>query len=149
MTLKANETLRTVWTWNPADGKIEVLDMKIVKENAKEFPVVCLCGSTRYEKLFHKAAEEFTLAGFIVLTVNAWSLKDRLHDPKTAADQWVKERLDGIHKAKIDLADVVVVLDKGGYVGPSTRSEIDYARKVGKPVHYLEGPVRGAPYQGG
>lgn len=78
------------------------------------------------------------MSGFIVLTVNAWSLKGRLHDPKTPTEQRVKNGLDRLHKAKIDLADYVVVLNKGGYIGPSTRSEIDHARKVGKPVLFLE-----------
>jgi hypothetical protein len=49
-----------------------------------------------------------------------------------------KERLDDLHKRKIDLADEVFVLNKDGYIGSSTRSEIDYATKFKKPIRYLE-----------
>ncbi|MET7853107.1 hypothetical protein ABZT48_33855 [Streptomyces avermitilis] len=44
--------------------------------------------------------------------------------------------LDGLHRRKIDLADDVLVVNPGGYIGDSTRSEIDYARALGKPVRY-------------
>jgi hypothetical protein len=46
--------------------------------------------------------------------------------------------LDDMHKRKIDLADEIFIINAGGYIGPSTRSEIEYASKTGKPVKYLE-----------
>ena len=49
-----------------------------------------------------------------------------------------KEMLDDMHKRKIDMADEIFVINVGGYIGSSTRSEIDYAVATGKPVHYLE-----------
>ncbi len=51
-----------------------------------------------------------------------------------------KEMLDDMHKRKIDLADSIYVINVGGYVGESTRSEIDYAESHGKKVIYLEEP---------
>jgi hypothetical protein len=36
----------------------------------------------------------------------------------------------------------VLVLNVGGYIGESTRSEIEYAKTVGRPVEYLEGDAR-------
>jgi hypothetical protein len=50
----------------------------------------------------------------------------------------VKTALDELHKRKIELADEVLVLNVGGYIGKSTRSEIDHAERLGKPVRYLE-----------
>ena len=50
----------------------------------------------------------------------------------------VKESLDELHLRKIDLADEVFILNVGGYIGDSTRSELDYARAQGKPVKFLE-----------
>ena len=49
-----------------------------------------------------------------------------------------KEMLDDMHKRKIDMADEIYVINVGGYIGDSTRSEIAYARKMGKSVEYLE-----------
>jgi len=46
--------------------------------------------------------------------------------------------LDDMHKRKIDLADEIYVINVGGYIGSSTRSEIDYATETGKIVRYLE-----------
>ena len=50
----------------------------------------------------------------------------------------VKQQLDELHKRKIDLCDEVLVLNVGGYVGDSTRSEIRYALEHGKPLRFLE-----------
>ena len=46
--------------------------------------------------------------------------------------------LDNMHKRKIDMADAIYVINVGGYIGSSTRSEIEYARAKGKEVYYLE-----------
>lgn len=49
-----------------------------------------------------------------------------------------KEMLDDMHKRKIDMADEIFVINVGGYIGDSTRSEIDYAIEHGKKIRYLE-----------
>ena len=46
--------------------------------------------------------------------------------------------LDDMHKRKIDMADEIYVINVGGYVGDSTKSEINYAKQTGKKVNYLE-----------
>jgi len=46
--------------------------------------------------------------------------------------------LDDMHKRKIDMADEIFVINVGGYIGSSTRSEIEYAKATGKAVRYLE-----------
>ena len=43
-----------------------------------------------------------------------------------------------MHKRKIDMADESFVINVGGYIGSSTRSEIEYARETGKAIRYLE-----------
>ena len=49
-----------------------------------------------------------------------------------------KEMLDDMHLRKIDLAEEIFVINVGGYIGSSTKTEIEYAEKTGKPVRYLE-----------
>lgn len=49
-----------------------------------------------------------------------------------------KEMLDDMHKRKIDMADGIYVINVGGYIGESTRAEIEYAKALGKSVDYLE-----------
>lgn len=95
--------------------------------------IVCLCGSTRFGAEFAAANYRETLAGKIVLSIGCVTTSDK--DLGITPEQ--KTMLDELHKRKIDLADEVLVLDVGGYVGPSTRGEIVYAEQRGKPIRYL------------
>lgn len=101
--------------------------------------IVCLCGSTRFMDAFHAAGWEFTLKGYIVLSVGVCKHgdKDGAHGAEALGPD-VVERLDTLHFRKIDLADSVFVLNVDGYIGESTRSEINYAESIGKPITYLE-----------
>jgi len=95
--------------------------------------VVCLCGSTKFKDEFIDANRRLTLQGKIVLTVGMFG-----HHEGLDMSSDTKKMLDELHKRKIDLADEVLVLNVGGYIGSSTRSEIMYAMEHGKRVHYLE-----------
>jgi hypothetical protein len=104
-------------------------------ETAIERPkIVCLCGSGRFMDQFNEAEFQETLAGHIVLTIGC-NTKDIA---RSASLSHHKPMLDELHKRKIDLADEVYVLNIGGYIGESTRSEIDYAIAHSKPVRYME-----------
>ena len=107
------------------------------------YPIITLCGSTRFKDEFMEAQKRLTLEGNIVISVGlfghsgdreVWENMDEGTLTKT------KEMLDDMHKRKIDLADSIYVINVGGYVGESTRSEIDYAESYGKKVIYLEEP---------
>lgn len=104
------------------------------------YKVVTLCGSTRFRDEFMEAQKRLTLDGCIVISVG-------LFGHAGDAEVWegmdegtltaTKEMLDDMHKRKIDMADEIYVIDVGGYVGDSTRSEIAYAEAQGKSVRYL------------
>lgn len=102
--------------------------------------IVCLCGSTRFWREFQRASLRETMAGRIVLSIGAASGTDDEHFGNLPREEYdrVKTMLDELHKRKIDLADEVLVLNVGGYIGESTRSEIDYAARIGRPIRYLE-----------
>lgn len=100
--------------------------------------IVCLCGSTRFWRLFQEAGLKETLAGHIVLSIGAATASDEAHFahlPPAEAEA-LKARFDELHLRKIDLADEVLVLNEGDYVGPSTRRELAYARAHGKGVRW-------------
>ncbi len=99
-----------------------------------KYKVVTLCGSTRFKEEFFKAQKELTLQGCIVISVGLYghSGDDEVWTEGT------KEMLDDMHKRKIDMADEIFVINVGGYIGQSTRSEIEYAEKNGIAVRYLE-----------
>ena len=107
----------------------------------EKYPVITLCGSTRFKDEFMNAQKRLTLEGKIVISVGlfghsgdqeVWENMDEGTLTKT------KEMLDDMHKRKIDMADSIYVINVGGYIGDSTRSEIEYAKKHGKEVQYLE-----------
>ena len=106
------------------------------------YPVVTLCGSTRFKNEFMEAQKRLTLEGNIVISVGlfghsgddeVWENMDEGTLTKT------KEMLDDMHKRKIDMADSIFVINVGGYIGDSTKSEIEYAKSHGKEIRYLEG----------
>jgi hypothetical protein len=77
-----------------------------------------------------------TLEGNIVLTVGSHKPRSRQYADNLEGR---KADLDELHKRKIDLADEIFVINVGGYIGESTKSEIEYARANKKPVSYREG----------
>ncbi len=97
--------------------------------------IVCLCGSTRFKQAFVEANFRETMAGRVVLSVGWFSHADgHIYTPTPTE----KAALDELHLRKIDMADEVLVLNVGGYVGESTAREIAHARRNGKLVRYLE-----------
>ena len=105
------------------------------------YKVITLCGSTRFKDEFYKIQRDLTLKGNIVISVGlfghsgdseVWENMDEGTLTKT------KEMLDDMHKRKIDMADEIFVINVNGYIGDSTKSEIEYATKQGKKVNYLE-----------
>lgn len=96
--------------------------------------IVCLCGSGRFRDAFEIAEYNETLAGNIVLTIGC-NTKDVARSPELAHH---KPALDELHLRKIDLADEVLILNVGGYIGESTSRELAYAKSQGKVIRFLE-----------
>lgn len=89
--------------------------------------IVCICGSTRFVDEMRVANRDLTFAGVIVVAPGE-------ADAEITSEQ--KTALDTLHLRKIDLADRVLVVNPGGYIGESTRREIAYAQATGKPVSF-------------
>jgi hypothetical protein len=107
----------------------------------KDYKIITLCGSTKFKNEFLKVQKDLTLQGNIVISVGlfghsgdteVWENMDEGTRTKT------KEMLDDMHKRKIDMADEIFVINVGGYIGESTKSEIEYAKELNKNVNYLE-----------
>ena len=119
----------------------EIRDKVLDKQRT---PIICLCGSTRFTREMLIKQWELTKQGYIVVT---WcALPDDYYQGKEKAHvgdlEGVKELVDEVHKRKIDISDEVLVIDIDGYIGTSTRSEIDYATQHGKSVRYLSAELR-------
>lgn len=100
----------------------------------ENYKVITLCGSTRFKEEFLQVQKELTLKGNIVISVGLFghSGDSEVWEKKT------KQMLDDMHKRKIDMADEIFVINVGGYIGESTKSEIEYAKAHNKKVKYLE-----------
>lgn len=100
--------------------------------------IVVLCGSTRFKDAWYEQGRRLTYEGKIVLSVGDLDTSSAAHEVTVSIDPDLKARLDELHLRKIDLADEVLVLNVGGYVGDSTQREIRYALLAGKLISYLE-----------
>ena len=96
--------------------------------------IITLCGSTKFRKDFERMNGYLTLNNFIVLSVGTYhhSTDDEYIKKETLVH---KGQLDSLHKKKISLSRCILVVGDG-YIGESTKSEIEYANSLGKPVYY-------------
>ena len=94
--------------------------------------VITLCGSTRFKDQFLEIQKQLTLEGHIVLSVGLFGH----YGDNDAWDN--KKMMDALHKRKIAMSDEIFVINVGGYIGDGTRSEIEFAERMGKTVRYLE-----------
>lgn len=99
-----------------------------------KYKVITLCGSTKFKEDFFKEQKRLTLEGNIVISVGMFGHSGDIE----VWTEGTKEMLDDMHKRKIDMADEIFVINKNGYIGSSTRSEIDYAISTNKKVNYME-----------
>jgi hypothetical protein len=99
-----------------------------------KYKIITLCGSTKFRDEFIAEQKRLTLEGNIVISVGLYghSGDDEVWTEST------KEMLDDMHLRKIDLADEIFVINKSGYIGNSTRDEIEYATRTGKVVKYMK-----------
>lgn len=100
------------------------------------YKVITLCGSTRFKEDFTRVQKQLTLEGNIVISVGLFGHADGEY--QTVLTDEVKVMLDDMHKRKIDMADEIYVVNKNGYIGSSTKSEIEYATATGKKINYME-----------
>ena len=78
-----------------------------------KYKVITLCGSTKFKDEFMQEQKRLSLEGNIVISVGLFG-----HSGDNEVwDDGVKIMLDDMHKRKIDMADEIFVINKGGYIG--------------------------------
>jgi len=97
------------------------------------YKVITLCGSTRFRDEFISEQKRLTLEGNIVISVGLFGHSG----DNEALSENIKRMLDDMHLRKIDMADEIFVINPGGYIGESSRREIEYATRNNKTVKYL------------
>lgn len=94
--------------------------------------IITVCGSLRFYKEMMEITEEMELQGNCMLVP--------IYNPaRPNKDDFTKEdalTLDKMHKEKIKLADAILVVNVDGYIGNSTKSEIEFAKSLNKEILY-------------
>lgn len=91
--------------------------------------VITLCGSTKFKKQFEQANRFLTLQGNIVISLAFFEQSEGIEITKEQS-----ELFGEIHFRKIDMSDEIFIIDVDGYIGSSTKKEIEYAIKNGKKI---------------
>lgn len=94
--------------------------------------IITLCGSSRFKDDILNTYKKLTLQDNIVLFDAIFNQNElNLSDNE-------KQLIDKNHKQKILMSDEIFVINKNGYIGKSTKSEIEFAKKLNKPIKYME-----------
>ena len=102
------------------------------------YSVVLLIGSTKFKKIFLDVEEKLALKGYLVFTPSVYNQSGEV--PGCGVE--TKKILDTAVKMKVCRSDIVIVIDKDGYIGSSTKSQIEWAKLLNKPVlYYSKGDV--------
>lgn len=95
--------------------------------------IVTICGSLKYVDKIQQIAEKLELEKeYVVLNIIPHTMDRALTKPEL-------KLLGDLHREKIDISDAIFVVNIGGYIGEAVAGEIEYAKKKGKEVFYLEG----------
>lgn len=94
--------------------------------------IVAICGSMKFQTQMMELAQKLELEeGYIVLQC-VYIVGNRVLSAQEL------RTLNELHYKKIDISDTIYVVNPGGYIGASTRKEIEYACSLKKEILYLE-----------
>lgn len=99
--------------------------------------IITVCGSLKFKEEMMKISEEMELQGNCVITP--------IYPTNPDKDAYTDEQvivLDKMHKEKIKLSDAILVVNVDGYIGSSTRSEIEFAKELNKEIIYYTDLVK-------
>lgn len=93
--------------------------------------IITVCGSLRFIKEMLQIAEKLELECNSVLLP--------VYNPNKNKDAFNSDEilmLSKMHKEKIKLSDAVLVVNVDGYIGNSTKDEMEFAKKLNKKIIY-------------
>ena len=93
--------------------------------------IITVCGSYKFKKEMTEITEKMALKGNCMLTPNELAKSNKEdYTPEEAL------MIDKMHKEKIRLAAAILVVNVDGYIGNSTKSEIEFAKSLHKEILY-------------
>lgn len=93
--------------------------------------IITVCGSLKFKDEIMQITEKMALQGNCMLSIVYPTKKD-----KDAYTDEEKEILGKMHKERIKISDAILVVNIDNYIGSSTISEIEFAKKLNKEIIY-------------
>ena len=94
--------------------------------------IITICGSMKFIKEMIEISEKVELQGNVVLMP--------IYNPsRPNKDSFTNKEiliLDKMHRERIKLSDAILVVNVEGYIGSSTKSEIEFAKSLNKEILY-------------
>ena len=113
---------------------LNIFDTDLVRFlKSKHRKIVTICGSSKFKDEILQANQDLTLLGYMVFIDGVFA-----HADNVDLYEEEKKQLDDLHKEKILISDAIYVVNKDGYIGESTKSEIEFAKEHNKEIMYLE-----------
>ena len=111
--------------------------LHLIQDLGNTCKVIVLVGSTRFKEEFLETGKLFTINGHVVMHTDVFTGADgyeiteyQVHECMLASQR------------RIDIAElfggILFVVNVDGYIGESTKEEIDYATQQGLRIEYLE-----------
>lgn len=94
--------------------------------------IITVCGSMRFIKDMMDISVKLELEGNCLLM----PIYSPTRSSKKDFTEEEAEMLDKMHKERIKIADAILVVDVEGYIGESTKNEIEFAKSFGKRILY-------------
>ena len=94
--------------------------------------IITICGSMKFQEQMIEVAKRLELEEQYIVIQCVYYDKNRI---LTSQEMNV---LSELHYRKIEISDAIYVVNAGGYIGESTRKEIEYAHSLNKEVLFLE-----------
>ena len=113
---------------------LNIFDTDLVRFlKSKHRKIVTICGSSKFKDEILKANQDLTMLGYMVFIDGVFA-----HADNVEMFEEEKKQLDDLHKEKILISDAIYVVNKDGYIGDITKSDIEYAKEHNKEIMYLE-----------
>ena len=94
--------------------------------------IVTICGSFKFKEEMLRLSAELEIKNNYVILQPVYGCNDATY---TAEEM---EIMGNLHMKRIEISDAIYVVNVGGYIGSSTKKEIEYAISLNKEVYFLE-----------
>ena len=92
--------------------------------------VVTICGSMKFKDKMMEVTRDLEIKNKYVVIQCVYS-NDRFNEEEQVL-------LADLHYKKIDISDVIYVVNVDDYIGTSTKKEIEYAKSLNKKIIYMK-----------